>query len=421
MKHINHKNLNSISINILLYNHLQRELDITELFLEIEIIEDIYNSCISGYITLIDTIGIKEFFPIIGEEKLKIIFTTDENEFEYFNNEFYIIKISNEENISSKSKIVKGLKLYFTAIEQLNNFKYTFSKSYNHQNISDILNDIFINQLESKKTLNIDKTKNSINFIIPYWKPLKSINFLCKHALSKKYNDSGYIFYQDKEKFNFIPIISLLKNNDKKYDIVLHDIKQNEKKTIGYVGNVDEYKQIQTVDVLKSLKNNTRGNTTYVYDFSMKSYIKNTIDFEKSHINTNIGNYTLYKKEDIYNTSNIEIFSNYITDRIVGTLEYQNQIHEQTKINLRNKIIYKLIEENLLSIVISGNSDLTAGKLINIKYRSGDKNELYNEKLNGVMLIKALKHKINMNGYKNIVLLSKPFYTMDKDKITKEI
>jgi len=421
MKHINYKNLNSISINVLLYNHLQRELDITELFLDIEIIEDIYNNCISGYITVIDTIGLKEFFPVIGEEKIKITFTTDENEFSYFNNEFYIIKISNEESITSKSKIVKGMKIYFTSIEQLNNYKYTFSKSYNHQNISDIFNDIFNNLLKSKKTVNIEETKNSINFIIPYWNPFKSINFLCKHALSKKYNDSGYIFFQDKEKFNFVSIISLLKNNDKQYEIVLHDIKQNEKKTVGYIGNAEEYKQIKTVDIIKSLKDGTRGNTVYTWDFSLKSYVKNTIDFEKSHTNTNVGNFTLFKKEEIYNDSNINIFNNYINDRIVGNLEYQNQIHEQTKITLRNKIIYKLTEENLLSVVIAGNSDLTAGKLVNVKYRSSDKNELLNEKLNGIMLIKGMKHKISAGGYKNVLLLSKPFYTMDRSKITKEV
>lgn len=389
--------------------------------MDLEIIEDIYNSCISGYISIIDTIGLKEFFPIIGEEKIKITFTTDENEFLYFNNEFYIIKISNEENITSKSKIVKGLKLYFTSIEQLNNHKYKFSKSYNHQNVSDIFNDIFNNLLNSKKDTNIEETKNSINFVMPYWNPFKSINFLCKHALSKKYNDPGYIFFQDKEKFNFISIISLLKNNDKKYEVVLHDIKQNEKKTVGYIGNVEEYKQIRTVDILKSLKEGTRGNTVYTWDLSLKSYIKNTIDFEKSHTNTNIGNYTLFKKDEIYNNSNIDIFNNFINDRIVGTLEYQNQIHEQTKINLRNRIIYKLIEENLISVIIAGNSDLTAGKLVDVKYRSADKNEMLNEMLNGIMLIKSLKHKINMSGYKNVLLLSKPFYTMDRSKITKGI
>lgn len=421
MKRINYKNLNSVSLNLLLYNHSQRELDISELFIDIEIVEDIYNNCISGYITLIDTIGLREFFPIIGEEKLKILFSTDEDEFEYFNNEFYIIKIANEENLTSKSKITKTLKLYFTSLEQLNNYKYKFSKSYNHQNVSDILSDIFSNLLESKKEINIESTRNSINFVMPYWSPFKSINFLCKHALSKTYNDGAYVFYQDKTKFNFIPIIYLLKNNDKKYDLVLHDIKENNHKTLGYIGNVEDYKQIKTVDILKSLKNGTRGNTIYTYDFSMKSMIKNTIDFEKSHTNTNIGKNTLYEKEKVYNTSNIDSFNDYITDRIVGTLEYQNQLHEQGKITLRNKIIYRLIEENLLSVVISGNSDLTAGKLVNVKYRSIDKNEAYNEKLNGIMLIKAIKHKITLNGYKDVLLLSKPFYTGDSFNTTKSV
>ena len=53
-----------------------KEMNITKMWDDIEIFEDMYTNCLSGNITLIDSLNLIYHFSICGREKLIITFKT---------------------------------------------------------------------------------------------------------------------------------------------------------------------------------------------------------------------------------------------------------------------------------------------------------------------------------------------------------
>lgn len=419
MKQINYENLNSVNIDIKITNLAGKEIDITEYFLLLEIIEDITNFTVIGNLNFVDSLGLKETFPILGGEKLKIKFNTNDT-FQKYEKEFIITKIGTETQINV-SRNIREIKLYFSSVELLTNYKKSFSKSYKHKKISDIINEIFQKQLESKKEIEIEDTKNSISFISNYWNPFQTIRFLMNKSISSINLDSGFLFFEDKDKFNFKSITEIFKQStDKK--LIFHRMNQESKKLVGFVGLIDYFYPIKTIDLIENIKKGITGSKLVTYDYSTKSYMNSEINYEKSFETTQMGNNLLYKENELTKNSKIEFYNNYISDRIIDNIEYQNIIEEQSKVFLRNKILYNSLNDNSIVIGKPGDSELSCGQIIDVEQKSFAEENTYNDKMNGKMLIKSIKHKIDKDeGYKQVALLTKMFYSNDNKNITKKL
>jgi hypothetical protein len=420
MKTINANTYNSISIHLSLFNLKNKELDISDLFNTFEIIEDIQNFTLSGSISIVDTIGLKENFPILGGERLKVLFNTGER-FEDFQAEFIIVKLADEQQINLQRNI-RELKLYFVSEEFLTNIKQKYSKSYNHETVSNIVQDIFSNQLKSKKIIDLEQTKNTINYIIPFKNPFDSISFCCKHALSNKNNDSGFLFYENKQGFHFKSLQEIMNTKIEKKKIILQRISEDERKLVGYVGIADYFYPIKQIDLIESIKKGVTGSSLFSYDISTKSYMKHDINYEKSHELTELGNNLLFPENFQNTNSNIDEFTNFVNDRIGGNgIDYDDSINQQGKITLRNKILYHAINNNSIVVSKPGDSELYCGSIIECEYKSAEKND-FNDYMNGWMMVKSIRHKITLDeGYKQILHLSKPFYNKDDKGILKKI
>ena len=67
--------------------------------------------------------------------------------------------------------------------------------------------------LNSKKVLLIEPTATNAKYVIPSMKPFKAINFLGNQAVSGKYNNSGYRFFETSRGFHFRSLESMLAVN----------------------------------------------------------------------------------------------------------------------------------------------------------------------------------------------------------------
>lgn len=408
MKSLAQGQLGSVNVSIYIINHEGKKFDFSQHFLSIDIYEDIVSYGITGSLTFADLLGIKENMPIIGGETIKILFTTDEG-FEDWKGEFIITKLAGESQLNS-ARTNKEIKLYFVSKPIYQNWKRRYAKSYNHKQVSDIVFDIYQYQLQGEKELEIEQTINSINFVIPNWNPFESIQRLMGWATSDL--DSGYLFYEDKNKYNFVSISKLFQQQAKR-KLLLHRNTEDNKRLSGYIGLVDYFEQVKTIDLIEDYKKGVTGSTLYSFDMALKSFMRHQINAEKTGLSSRLGKYAMHTEMNDFAV--ISEFKGYPNDRIVNDVDFQNGIDLYAKINARNSTIYNSLNNNSVVISKVGDSDLTAGALVECEVKSYAKEESVNDRVSGLYLIKSIRHQISMEeGYKQVMLVTKPYYVNSK-------
>jgi hypothetical protein len=230
----------------------------TSVWHELNLYEDIYSPIISGDITLTDTIGMIESFPIIGEEILEISFSTagaaippipvsggppnltpapsPSEAPKQIINRFRVYKVDPPVQVTDNSRTIK---LYFVTDSQFTNLlskvrkiypekkvlppttQSITDKSYTHADMArDIFYDFFINetgkkppnQPKTRKPFLIEPTRYNSEVIIPNWNPFKAISFLASKAVSANPATGGanFVFYQTLQGFRFVSIETLM-------------------------------------------------------------------------------------------------------------------------------------------------------------------------------------------------------------------
>tara|TARA_B110000977_G_scaffold41165_1_gene55411 strand:- start:684 stop:2588 length:1905 start_codon:yes stop_codon:yes gene_type:complete len=225
----------------------------TSVWHELNFYEDIYSPIVSGDITLTDTVGLIESFPIIGEEILDVSFSTAGAALpptagpavvggnapaseapKQVINRFRVYKVDPPVQVTDNSRTIK---LYFVTDSQFTNLLSKVRKIYpTKQNIPntlaagsdktytladmarDIFYDFFIGskkpkrQPKTRKPFLVEPTRYKAEMIIPNWNPFKAISFLASKAVSANHNAKGanFVFYQTLQGFRFISIETLM-------------------------------------------------------------------------------------------------------------------------------------------------------------------------------------------------------------------
>ena len=130
---------------IVLTTCLGDKVDVQELMVSTTIFEDMFAPCLTGFIEIIDAIGMFEQLPLSGNEKLTIKFKSwnygDDNRVcDYFHRTFDILKIS---NITFKNDYTKTYQLHFASPELKMNETIKISKTYENASISSVISTIF--------------------------------------------------------------------------------------------------------------------------------------------------------------------------------------------------------------------------------------------------------------------------------------
>ena len=190
--------------------------DITPIILQIELQEGIFRHTMVGRIQVYDTQDVRSVLPIVGWERLKLKFSTPGtpgiNAGANDGHPFHIYKI---EAVAPDAKAggagSQVYDIFFCSRESYFNNLRKVSKAYDGP-IELGVEDIFKNKnyLSSRKSLYIEPTNYHTKIVIPNTKPFEAIDMLAKKAVSKKYQNSGYLFYETKDGYHFRSIESLL-------------------------------------------------------------------------------------------------------------------------------------------------------------------------------------------------------------------
>jgi len=419
MKIIQKGSLGSVELKISILSNTGKDLDISEYFMSLEIIEDVSSFSTTGILTFIDSRGLVEFLPIIGGEKLRIYFNTDpDSNFTDYLGSFVVTKISTQTQ-TSDARTLREVKLIFCSEPLLTNYQHQYSKSYSKMKTSDIVKDISKSMLKLKKPLIVEDTKSSVNYIIPYKNPLTAIQYL---ARSEK---DGYLFYEDSKNFYFQSLVKMFKQSPYGDKFILHRNFNDDgsKRLTPYINRVLYFEHIHGIDFLEQLKRGGTGSTIFTFDIMSKSWTRRTADYQDILKGNQIGS-RLPVPLDIANSeSSINMFEDYFTDRIINaTGDATNTILDNARADIMSKVIYNSINSNAIVLGKFGDSGLTCGCLINVEYLSADSSQRVNDKINGNYLVKTCKHRIDLvEGYKQVLLVTKPLYANDDKNVTEKV
>ena len=189
-------------------------MDIKPITIQVELIEDLTESFLSGAITVYDTQDIRTTLPITGLERLRLKFNTPGLPGYAFNGDegvpFQVYKI---EEVKVDETFSRGqyYKIYFISPEAYYNDTTRVSQAF--EGVIEDAVDILLRDktfLNSEKQFHFEPTKSNTKNVIPNLKPIETIKFLGKQARSSLYANTGYLFYETATGFNFRSIESML-------------------------------------------------------------------------------------------------------------------------------------------------------------------------------------------------------------------
>jgi hypothetical protein len=201
--------------SIILQSYNGKEYDVNWLRTDLVIKESVFQSFITGSITLRDAVDLPQLFPIIGEEKLKIVFTrpsVDNEELPDYTAEFRVYKMSGQTLSADRRQTYT---LHFISEEAIKNLKYGVRRSFSGLQFSEMVIKVFEKYLSGRKSLKIESTKGKHKFVIPGYSPIEFFNTAAVMSVSNSNNGANYFFWEDKDQFNFKSLGELFKQEKK--------------------------------------------------------------------------------------------------------------------------------------------------------------------------------------------------------------
>lgn len=232
-------------------NHANVKVDCSELWVNIEIYESIYNNVLTGSITINDTVNMIRNTPIIGKETVEITFKTPSTN--SVTKKFAVYDMSVKQRIPGKQDTIYTLQ--FSSMQFQLDYKRKISRSYRNTKISEIAKKVFKDylidttledeEIENPKLQAVSDTGNPTTLVIPNWSPFQTMNWLASKA--EYYGNCDYMFFETMEGFFFMPL-SLLKSKKSvtTYQYTSEPVKEEITKSIDKeMGKITTYVEVQ--------------------------------------------------------------------------------------------------------------------------------------------------------------------------------
>ena len=378
------------------------EYDITDQLLEFVLFEDILDDAINGDIVFVDSNNILSGAPVIGREKLEISFSSrDDNDafFLPYKKTFKIINTNGLQKDIQNNTEVYTMSIISEAYSESDKIK--ISKSFNNTP------DKIVSSLMSiiNTPISVEECLYKRKFIVPNISPFQFIKFLCDESTSKVNQSSDFVFFENKDGFNFKSAYTLMQAQTP----TLITYRINTK------GNPDHRFNARHILIDKyfnSLEhyNGICGATIITHDIKKKKQLVNKTDYysyTKDFKNMNNGN--LFIDNNQQQLPNSRILYD-IADTIYSE-------HNSLQINQRLKRLINraLLNNSKITISLSGNIDLKTGDVILLDYRDEfNKPDLIRS---GKYIITKIKHDVTKVEYMMTLECSKDSFITTSKKL----
>ena len=386
---------------------------------------DIFNNNIVGSIVVYDTQDIRTLLPLTGLERLSFKFNTPGlpgyDMSEDTGVPFQIYKVDSIRK-DPNGDIGQFYKIYFCSPEQYNNQITSVSRAYAGP-IENAVEDILRNKdyLNSKKSFYFEKTATNAKYVLPSLKPFNAIKYLSSQTLSGKYNNAGYLFYENSKGFHFRSLESMLAmggavarptrwNFNSSINMV-KDSKQDEVKDIEKrMQHVIKLEFGKQVDTLANIIDGLYANRVIVHDAFNKTIKTHDFNYKDNYAKgyhlESIGDegdeFKFITPETQLNDTGKSLYELPNSKKMVVT--ETSKVHNDYEFTPTSRTLPKITSQmagfkNMnLSLLVYGNTNLNCGDIINYSapiMQPGEKIQP-NPYTSGRYLIMAIKHTISV-------------------------
>ena len=399
----------------------------------LSIFEGIDQLTVTGTMTIQDAFNLASFGPIIGQEYLRLKIATPnlkggENTIDYSSNPFVVTSIDDRVPIGNG---VQATTLTFCSrefvINQRARVRRTLVGSY-----SDIVETMLYTDLDSDKELYSEPSADNKKIIAPNAKPFDIIAIATKNAVSEKFNQSTYFFWESTSGFNFrtlgnmyaqTPVMSYLSST------AGTRTKNGVRDIMAELSAIESYRITGSPDTVWNYATGIFSSELIVHDIISKSYQKHIYNYsdnfsEEQHLGT--------KPLAVNDPDGISVSSfpskQYLKPTVgVGTDqsfndEFYQYAYGSNKLELmqaRNSQLSMMDSALQLSIDVVGTTVVKAGDIVKITIPSVSavkttKNETEDMLYNGNFLIRSLRHDFDISNSKHRMSMN-----VTKDAISK--
>jgi hypothetical protein len=302
----------------------------------------------------------------------------------------FVGKVTKIDNFMEKSSTQKAYTLHFTSLSMdVNNAKRI--RKFHSGTASEICSDLLLKHF-GKEFIVLDKDKHTYKMVFPNLTPFQCINMMKSMAISEEYQDPGYLFWEDRDGFNFTSYSKLMEQDPiAKLQTQIADIKPTTKGDRMWLA-----KNIVFDPMMDTMENHLAGmygQTLITYDKVNKSFSESTATYS-----------SVYDKH-------IHVGKEKLTKRRVESPKHQfqfiveNQVDNPgTYFNLKDWAMDKPIRNQQLRgirahVVCEGFSVIKPGHVIEWPIKSNINEGAEDAVLSGNWLVTRIRHVVSRNEY----------------------
>lgn len=369
----------------------------------IEIYEDLFSPFITASIVLRESQDFLNSIPFIGEEYVTLNIDTPSLE-KPISGRFYIYKITDRE-YSKERETVYTIKCI--SEEYVTDVNTKISRAV-AGNISESARTLFGKDgLNTKKNVVVEKTSNVTKFIANFWNPSKCLSQLTTSATNLN-NSPTYLFFENRDGFNFRTIEELTKATTHQYFIKDNYVRTTESSnSVRSVRDIGEdYKRIVDIsipvvtDYMKDIETGRLKSRIISHDILTKKYTVKDFSLKKETKKPHLLNdYPAYSKYAVgNNASSMTVMPKYFSN-FNNYSDVTNHKTVQRRISF-----FQNLEKFKINIQVPGRTDYTVGQVVDVTIPKAaqivsNDTSTKDEMLSGRYLISAISHTISKDSH----------------------
>lgn len=410
-----------------IYAGTKPAVNIANLIVGINIIESVSNDCIRGTLSVVESSGLLEDYPIRGEESLYLDLEDPLGNRVYYY--MFVYKVDNLVTSFSNDQI--SYTLHFATRQRFVADQKRVTASFN-KTVSEIVESVFntnyvISQSSRSHTTSINKflevedTEGSVKLIIPRMTPAQGIKMLESRAYSSKSPSCSFRFFESLAGFHFVTDEYLYRkavDRGKIFNFSYADNISKDNSTFYMrMANFETFKNVSRVDTIDDLHGGTYRNVVISLDINNR-----VVDYL---------DYRYAEKKDSYfaglpETGNSDrhsggfVDSTFTTENARRMIMVKDYVGEQTG-QLRGEQFLAEIAANRLAyfkninsirVVASGpgRNDITCGDFVRVnipEFKYATDTRKSNRQLSGVYMIESVTRIFDKDIYTNEYALIK--------------
>jgi hypothetical protein len=351
-----------------------RSVDLTKLFLEMNIIEDVFKEYMYGDVTISDEINIYNGLPILGEEVLNVSFTAQAGT-EIRTYKFYCYHVNSV--AMDKNSKYQVYRLNFISYDQFLVSQKISSFGVNNTTISAAIQSLLTSSNLTSNVAYIQPTTGVVNYTLPLNTVIDNIKYLKSKAYTSTKSDSNvWLFYETSNGYYLQTVSNMITTG-------LQRMAALQANNIPTNINIGVYDQVHPLmnpefisraagiyalgerDTLSGLRQGHYNSNLLVYDLATRTLVNYSDTYQNSFSNfIHTDNTTNFPVQSLYFQNTVASSTPY-TEYLVGDSTKPDFSTTTSTYNTRNMYSQSL-EEYPFTVTIPGDPVVYPGDIMSV-------------------------------------------------------